>query len=700
MRAPRFRSSLSIHLARGIALVVLLSFLALAGFAALSHIRDREAVTQRAEREARVLAPRLATLAQQDFQRFLQEYADRNAAAWPPANAMALPAPTTNGSTDWKSLFLPTPPLALTLDGAWESPAPLIDIPSSPVWVSLLSARQQQQLAIAERWNGRADTADGVVAWKRFAEIGPPDAAPLAGYGAILCGPRSEFQIAVASFLRAVPSAAQTESGLPLLAVAAMEFLRESKTTPEEEVPLLRALRCAIVECPSFLTSKLLEAMERSPTRFSNERRGEIAALRAIWNRSQWVRELAARCPRQELTRVPPEPFWLGGGQTNEPALLLPIPRKADRAGSTMWLPMDRSTLARHTQSSLASLQALLPDYAGLELRLGDFPLGHSPGAWPTDASPVLLGSERAPGLPPSSRMALSVSILLAQPAQLYAQHDRRARFTALYLGSMTATALIGLGVLWRVFQRQRALAEAQSNFVSSVSHELRAPVAAISLLSENLTKDDFSDASRRREYYQLILQECRRLASLVENALDFSRLERAAQTFEPEPTDTARLVAQVCGAMSPRASESRVRLTVIAPQGPVEWTLDGRAVERALTNLIDNALKHSPANAEVVVELRRDPDALRLSVVDQGPGIPASERQRIFEPFYRRGSELRRETRGVGIGLTLVHHIMEAHGGAVRVQSEVGAGSCFTLEFPCGSPSPPAGSNETQPAR
>jgi two-component system sensor histidine kinase SenX3 len=131
-----------------------------------------------------------------------------------------------------------------------------------------------------------------------------------------------------------------------------------------------------------------------------------------------------------------------------------------------------------------------------------------------------------------------------------------------------------------------------------------------------------------------------------------------------------------------------------------VELNVDGRAIQQALVNLIDNAIKHSPKDAVVKVALELQsaerevrsgdsetcnlqPSTFNLSVTDHGPGIPASELEKIFERFYRLGSELRRETPGVGIGLSIVKHVAESHGGRVRVESEVGHGSRFTIEFP-----------------
>ena len=123
-------------------------------------------------------------------------------------------------------------------------------------------------------------------------------------------------------------------------------------------------------------------------------------------------------------------------------------------------------------------------------------------------------------------------------------------------------------------------------------------------------------------------------------------------------------------------------------PTSNVELNVDGRTIQQALVNLIDNAIKHSPKDATVTVALESvmlnsQPSTCNLSVTDQGPGIPTSEHERIFEQFYRLGSELRRETQGVGIGLSIVKHVVEAHGGRVRVESVVGKGSRFTIELP-----------------
>jgi signal transduction histidine kinase len=279
--------------------------------------------------------------------------------------------------------------------------------------------------------------------------------------------------------------------------------------------------------------------------------------------------------------------------------------------------------------------------------------------------------------------------VLLAGRDVLYARQRQRTLLFGAMILAATGAALAGLVAARSAFYRQLRLSEMKSNFVSSVSHELRAPIASVRLLAENLERGKIPEAARQNEYFRFIVQECRRLSSLIENVLDFSRIEQGRKQYEFEPTNFTALARTTVKLMEPYAAEKGVKLGTSGLEPPasnIELNVDGRALQQALVNLIDNAIKHSPKDESVTVGVERKNGpvrAIHLFVSDHGPGIPAAEHEKIFERFYRCGSELRRQTQGVGIGLSVVRHIVAAHGGRVVVRSAVGQGSRFTIELP-----------------
>jgi signal transduction histidine kinase len=303
----------------------------------------------------------------------------------------------------------------------------------------------------------------------------------------------------------------------------------------------------------------------------------------------------------------------------------------------------------------------------------------------------------------------------------LFARQRERTALFGLLIGVSAVAALVGFVTARRAFQRQLRLAEMKSNFVSSVSHELRAPIASVRLMAEGLEHGRIQEPAKQAEYFRFIVQECRRLSSMIENVLDFSRIEQGRKQYEFEPTDLCALVEQTVHLMATPAAERQIRLETVVSGEPISAELDGRAIQQALVNLIDNAVKHSPNSSLIRIGLDFPPSSpqpsppseggegeesprttqhatrntqhessftphasrFTLWVEDNGEGIPPQEHARIFERFYRCGSELRRETQGVGIGLSIVKHIVEAHGGRIMVRSAVGQGSRFTLELP-----------------
>ncbi|MCW1914396.1 HAMP domain-containing histidine kinase [Luteolibacter sp. GHJ8] len=263
---------------------------------------------------------------------------------------------------------------------------------------------------------------------------------------------------------------------------------------------------------------------------------------------------------------------------------------------------------------------------------------------------------------------------------QLEAPIRRQQRWTFLTLGLAAATVLGALAVMQRSLRRERQLNDMKSQFVASVSHELRAPVASIRLMADALEAGKVAPETAK-EFHRLIAREGARLSTLVGNVLDHSRIERGLRQWKLEPSDLESLVADTVLLMEPLAKEKNISLeTRLAP---VEAKVDAGAIQQALVNLLDNAIKFSPADSQVEVSLYEDGPRFQLRVKDEGTGIPKHEHKRIFERFYRPGDELRRETQGSGIGLSLVKSIAEAHDGSVDLESEPGKGSTFILHLP-----------------
>jgi signal transduction histidine kinase len=364
-----------------------------------------------------------------------------------------------------------------------------------------------------------------------------------------------------------------------------------------------------------------------------------------------------------------------------------------DDQGYQVWFvpqPVVEAVFAR----AMAENRSLVPDYAGVVVSVEGSPL-RSEAGFRVQQNKPLLGSLALPFGPPVAYNAATFELafyLTSREQMLSSERQREIRFGWLIVLA-AATALVGFFAARRAFYRQLRLNELKSDFVSSVSHELRAPIASVRLMAEGLERGKISEPAKQHEYFKFIVQECRRLSSLIENVLDFSRIEEGRKRYEIESTDLVALTQQTVKVMETYAAERDISigLRVTGTAAPVD--LDGKAMQQALVNLIDNAIKHSPKGSNIAVDLDFNPSpaaarpsSVLVSVEDQGEGIPMSEQDKIFERFYRVGSELRRETQGVGIGLSIVKHIVEAHGGTVTVRSAPGQGSRFTIELPAGT--------------
>jgi two-component system phosphate regulon sensor histidine kinase PhoR len=233
---------------------------------------------------------------------------------------------------------------------------------------------------------------------------------------------------------------------------------------------------------------------------------------------------------------------------------------------------------------------------------------------------------------------------------------------------------------------QRRRLEVLRRDFVANASHELKTPVAAVRALAETLTTALPDDPEVGQRFAERIGREAERLDTLVRDLLDLSRVERG--TLDVEPVDLVGLVKEVVGGYADLAEERRISLETDLRPG-ISMRGDRAQLGLLLSNLIDNALRHTPAKGTVCVRLDAPESRAVLQVADTGEGIPASELPRVFERFYRVDKARTRQTGGTGLGLAIVRHVAEAHGGTVRVDSELARGTTFTVTIPVAGPPP-----------
>lgn len=258
-----------------------------------------------------------------------------------------------------------------------------------------------------------------------------------------------------------------------------------------------------------------------------------------------------------------------------------------------------------------------------------------------------------------------------------------RARPQRALMATLAAIMALGVFFVARVAAREVRLAELKSNFVSSVSHDLKTPLALIQLFAETLELGRLKNTERAHEYYRIINSEARKLTRLINNILDFSRIEAGLRRYKSEPADLTALTRRTLESLESQFRQNQFTVTTrFAPDMPAV-VLDEEAAEQALENLLSNAMKYSPEHREILVEVDHVEGFGRVRVTDRGIGIPPRQQRRIFRKFYRVESDAGSGPQGCGLGLAIVDHVMRAQGGFVRVDSEPGRGSTFTLQFP-----------------
>jgi signal transduction histidine kinase len=230
---------------------------------------------------------------------------------------------------------------------------------------------------------------------------------------------------------------------------------------------------------------------------------------------------------------------------------------------------------------------------------------------------------------------------------------------------------------------REVRVAELKSNFVASVSHDLKTPLALIQLFAETLELGRVRNPERAQEYYRIINAEARKLTRLIENILDFSRMEAGLRPYRTAPADIGAVARQVLDDMSSQLNQMQFAVRLDVAPGLPRVNIDEDAVEQAIENLLANAMKYSGESRSIDVRVGRANSHVCVSVKDHGIGISRREQKKIFRKFYRVNSGLGGGPQGTGLGLAIVDHTMRGHGGFVRVDSEPDHGSTFTLHFP-----------------
>ncbi len=264
---------------------------------------------------------------------------------------------------------------------------------------------------------------------------------------------------------------------------------------------------------------------------------------------------------------------------------------------------------------------------------------------------------------------------------------QRRKRVVDSVLIAVSVTVILGgLLVLGFAIRRERRLNALKSDFISNVSHELKTPLSIISMFGEMLAEGRTKSPEQAHEYAEIIWRESVRLGRLIDNVLDFAKIERGMGAYEFEDeVDITEVVDRALELSNRRLTAAQMELEIeIEPALPTV-RLDANAFTLAVLNLIDNAIKYAPDGKKVRVTMTRAGSTVVLAVTDWGPGIAAEEHERIFERFYRAQAIRLKPIRGSGIGLALVQHIARAHGGIAQVTSAPGAGSTFSISLPIG---------------
>jgi signal transduction histidine kinase len=273
------------------------------------------------------------------------------------------------------------------------------------------------------------------------------------------------------------------------------------------------------------------------------------------------------------------------------------------------------------------------------------------------------------------------IDVRLRHPDALLASFYRRQWLYMAMLAVTVASLVVGTMMTLRTVSRELAVARLKSQFVSAVSHEFRTPLTGIRHYGEMLLHDRVSTEDRKHHYYAQVVAAAERLSRLVEDVLDFARMEEGRQEYRLEPIETTAWLRQAAAEFQAALERDKRLEATIADDLPIVRG-DRSALARAIHNLLDNAVKYSPGCDTIWLDAQAVESDLVVAVRDKGIGIPSDEQAHIFERFFR-GHGVAASARGTGLGLSIVQHIVSAHGGTIDIESEPGQGTTVTMRLP-----------------
>lgn len=307
---------------------------------------------------------------------------------------------------------------------------------------------------------------------------------------------------------------------------------------------------------------------------------------------------------------------------------------------------------------------------------------------------PPIKGGEFTVGRPfPTTLYNWRLQMALTTAEELGQKVERQRLIEIAMVGIAGLVAVAGIAIVVLASMKERRLAALKSDFAANVSHELKTPLSLIRMFGELLLTDRIGSDEKRRQYLQIIISESERLTALIENVLDFAKVERGKAAYQFAPGRLDEVVGRAVDVHRYRADREGIEVVLTTGDRLPEAMIDARAIELAVLNLLDNAFKYAKEGGRVDVEVVPYGNSVVVRVSDRGPGIDPEEQERIFERFVRGRLATEQRVRGSGIGLALVKHIAESHGGSVRVESPIadGKGTVFVLTFPALPASPEA---------